>query len=175
MIGFEKILLLYRKVFCECPECGTVFRLSDAQIQSAARPSTDWLSKINADIRGLEAKIQRAEEQFKRKREEVVARQRKKSEREVATKVARIVPNFKQVAGNTRDIKVIGHPVKFVSFDGKDEGEVKRIRFIDYPPGSKTQERMLRSIEKTLRKGNVEWKTLRIDESGRVGEEEEEK
>lgn len=121
---------------------------------------------------GLEAKIARAEELFQKKREEVVARQRKKSEREVATKVARIVPNFKQVAGNTRDIKVIGHPVKFVSFDGKDRGEVKQIRFIDYPPESSTHERMLRSIEDTLQKGNVEWKTLRIDESGRVGEEE---
>jgi len=172
MIGLEKILLLYRKVFCECPECGAVFRLSDAQIQSTARPSSDWLSKINADIRGLESKIERAEEQFERKREKVVALQRKKSEQEAATKVARLVPNFKQVAIDTRDIKVIGYPVKFVSFDGKDEGEVKRIRFIDYPPESKTQERMLRSIEGTLRKGNVQWKTLRIGDSGRIEEEE---
>jgi len=172
MISFEKILLLYRKVFCECPECGSVFRLSEAQIQSTAKPSEDWLSKIDGEIRALEGKIARAEELFKDKRDKVIALQRRKSEREVATKMARIIPNFKKVAVNTRDIKTVGHPVKFVSFDGKDDGQVRQIRFIDYPPASRTQEKMLRSIEDTLKRGDVEWKTLRINERWQIEEEE---
>lgn len=171
MIRFEQILNAFRKIFCECHRCKHIFRLSEIEIHGAETQPKDWLSQIDEKIRNLENKIERAEELFSQKRALIVERERKNIERETYKKINRLVPNFSSVRFNTRDVKAVGFPIKFISFDGKDEGWVKKIRLIDFHPETSSQERMLVSIAGAIKKGNLEWKTLRITDEGQVEEE----
>jgi predicted Holliday junction resolvase-like endonuclease len=168
MIKYEMILRGFRRIFCDCSQCGEVFRLSDTDIISDERDARDWLSEIDSKIENLEINIEKAEEQHDAKAAKIVARERKLVERKTSRQVCRLVPNFAKMRLNMRDVKTIGHPVKFVSFDGRDVGAVKKIRFLDFEPSNRANEALLKSLERTLRIGNIEWKTIRVLDDGNL-------
>ena len=145
-----------------------MFRLSESEIFGREKQPRDWLSKIDTQIADLEVRIERAEVRYNTKRQLVVEQERRATERETFRKIKRLVPHFSASRFNTRDLKVIGHPIKFISFDGKDEGRVKKIRLIDFHADSKPQEKLHQSLERTLKSGNIEWQTLRITDDGNV-------
>lgn len=168
MIRFDLILKGFRKIFCNCEECGAVFRLSDTEIIADDKSQPDWLSSIDKKIELLEIKIERAEDSYRAKAEKIIDRERKNIERKTSRQVSNLVPNFNKIKLNMRDVKTIGYPVKFVSFDGKDLGMVKRIRFVDFEPVDRITERLFGSIDKSLKRGNVEWITIRVQDDGSV-------
>lgn len=172
MIQFDKVFNLFRKVFCECKECSEIFRLSDTELSTGgSTPKDDWLSLIDKRIIDLERKIEKAEDAFAIKKEKIIQEERKKVERETFRQVNELVPNFSKIKLNMRDVKTIGFPVSFISFDGKDDGQTEKIRLIDFEPQTTTQEKRLESIGAILKKGNLEWKTLRILDTGKIQED----
>jgi predicted Holliday junction resolvase-like endonuclease len=65
-------------------------------------------------------------------------------------------------------VKVIFHPVTYVVFNGMSKGRVRDIVLLAKTPENKASERIQASIGKALRSGNVEFKTLHVDNDGKV-------
>lgn len=172
MIKLEQIFASFRSIYCECRECSGVFRLSDAAISFGNQASSnDWLENIDKKIEALEEKIEREEEKFLIKRNQIKELARAEVEKTTNIKVKRLVPNFSKIELNMLDVKTIGFPVSFISFDGKSEGRTERVRLIDFEPKTKKQELRLQDISNVIKNGNIDWKTFIIDDSGRVGQQ----
>lgn len=158
----------FHKVFVFCPDCDAVFRLSDAQMFKEDKAPSDFLSKLEKQIQGMESQISKAEEKLNEKRSIIRQQEARKMQLLVNKKIDGIIPGMKLAEANSRDLKTIGYPIKFISFDGKDERHVKRLRFIDFEPNSKSQEVLQKSLESTVKKGNYDWETLKVSEEGKL-------
>src|SRR5215467_173602 len=76
-----------------------------------------------------------------------------------------LVPYLPGFRFNPKDAQFLGRPVDFVVFDGLDEGEVRRIVFVEVKTGGAkltTRERLVRDA---IRDGLVEWAEIRADAS----------
>jgi len=74
-----------------------------------------------------------------------------------------LVPYLPGFHFNPKDAQFLGRPVDFVVFDGLDEGELRRIVFVEVKTGSAkltTRERLVRDA---IRGGHVEWAEIRAD------------
>ena len=72
-----------------------------------------------------------------------------------------LVPYLPDFPFNPKDAQFLGHPVDFVVFDGLDEGDLRRIVFVEVKTGGSkltTRERLVRDA---IRDGRVEWTQIR--------------
>jgi len=169
--SLQDIFALYRKVFCAC-SCGCVFRLSDTQLIDTSKDMPhDWLSNLKGRENRLQKKIESAEEYLESQRERIVQRNRRAAQRHANQVVETIVPRFQKLRLNTQDVKAIFHPIHFLVFDGLADRNVSKIRLLDTPPHSKSQERRHIQIRKALKAGNLNWKTIRIGDDGVASED----
>ena len=73
-----------------------------------------------------------------------------------------LVPYLPDFQFNPKDAQFLGRPVDFVVFDGLDEGEVRRIVFVEVKTGVSTLTTRERRVRDAIRAGRVEWKELRV-------------
>jgi predicted Holliday junction resolvase-like endonuclease len=59
------------------------------------------------------------------------------------------------------DARFLGRPVDFVVFDGLDEGELRRIVFVEVKTGGSKLTSRERFIRDAIREGRVSWKEVR--------------
>ncbi len=74
-----------------------------------------------------------------------------------------LVPYLPGFRFNPKDAQFLGRPVDFVVFDGLDDGNVRRIVFVEVKTGAAkltTRERLVRDA---IRGGRVEWAEIRAD------------
>lgn len=72
-----------------------------------------------------------------------------------------LVPYLPDFQFNPKDAQFLGRPVDFVVFDGLDEGDLRRIVFVEVKTGGSqltTRERLVRDA---IRGGRVEWTQIR--------------
>jgi predicted Holliday junction resolvase-like endonuclease len=75
-----------------------------------------------------------------------------------------LVPYLPDFEFNPKDAQFLGRPVDFVVFDGLDEGDLRRIVFVEVKTGASkltTRERLVRDA---IRGGRVEWTQIRVGE-----------
>ena len=72
------------------------------------------------------------------------------------------VPYFPEFRFNPKDAQFLGKPVDFVVFDGLDEGEVRRIVFVEVKTGASTLTTRERRVRDAIQRGRVEWKEIRV-------------
>jgi predicted Holliday junction resolvase-like endonuclease len=72
-----------------------------------------------------------------------------------------LVPYLPEFQFNPKDAQFLGRPVDFVVFDGLDEGEVRRIVFVEVKTGVSTLTTRERRVRDAVRAGRVEWQELR--------------
>ena len=75
---------------------------------------------------------------------------------------------FSGAGYDPQDVKVIFNPVTYVVFDGMSQRKLKTIQLLATPPQNGATERMQSSIEGAISRGNVEFRTLRVDDRGRI-------
>ena len=63
---------------------------------------------------------------------------------------------------NPKDAQFLGKPVDFVVFDGLDEGELRRIVFVEIKTGGAALSTRERRIRDAICRGDVEWRELRL-------------
>jgi len=73
-----------------------------------------------------------------------------------------LVPYFPEFRFNPKDAQFLGKPVDFVVFDGLDEGEVRRIVFVEVKTGVSTLTTRERRVRDAIRRGCVEWREIRV-------------
>jgi len=73
-----------------------------------------------------------------------------------------LVPWLPDFDFNPRDARFLGSPVDFVVFDGLDDGEVRRIVFVEVKTGGAGLSTRERRVRDAIRAGRIEWAEHRV-------------
>ena len=92
-------------------------------------------------------------------RSHAVSQSRAVTRGQVFEQFAAYFPDFEF---SPKDAQFIGKPVDFVVFDGLDEGELRRIVFVEIKTGDAALSVRERKIRDAIRRGDVEWRELRL-------------
>jgi len=68
-----------------------------------------------------------------------------------------LVPWLPDFHFNPKDARFLGTPVDFVVFDGLDEGDVRRVVFVEIKTGGSELSARERRVRDAIRAGRVEW------------------
>lgn len=162
-----KYFSLQRQIFGICPNSKQIFRLSDCNIYLKKKPEPDWLQKIEASQNKISLSSARLDE----KEDEIREKAKEKGRKEADKKVKKIDKIFNPLKLNPDDSKVIFHPVDYIVFNGKKDGQMKNIILIDSKKTNKNDKQLQRSIDKVVEKENYEWITLKVKDNGNIKEE----
>jgi predicted Holliday junction resolvase-like endonuclease len=69
---------------------------------------------------------------------------------------------FPEFEFNPKDAQFLGKPVDFVIFDGLDEGQLRRIVFVEVKTGGAKLNARQRCVRDAIRSGAVEWREIRL-------------
>ena len=72
-----------------------------------------------------------------------------------------LVPYLPNFDFDPKDARFLGRPVDFVVFDGLDEGDLRRIVFVEVKTGGAKLTPRERLIRDAVREGRVAWKEVR--------------
>ena len=70
------------------------------------------------------------------------------------------VPHLPDFDFSPKDARFLGQPVDFVVFDGLDEGDLRRIVFIEVKTGDSKLTTRERQVRDAIRDGCIEWKQV---------------
>jgi predicted Holliday junction resolvase-like endonuclease len=76
-----------------------------------------------------------------------------------------IVPFLPDFPFNPKDARFLGSPVDLVVFDGLDEGEVRRVVFIEIKTGTAGLSGRERQVRDAIQARRVEWTELRVPQN----------
>lgn len=155
----------FQKVLVVCPGCGEIHRLSELKLSYRGRFRKTWLDELREE----ENKITRAEERFEEKKERIREEARGKGRKQVPKLLKKCMPVICAHGYYPQDLKVLFDPVDFVIFDGLNLKEnVRKVVFFDGPPYDRKREKIQKSIRATIKKGNYEWRTVKLDKEGHI-------
>ncbi len=73
-----------------------------------------------------------------------------------------LVPYLPGFPFNPKDARFLGSPVDFVVFDGLDDGDVRRVVFLEVKTGAAELSPRERRVRDAVREARVEWLDLRL-------------
>jgi predicted Holliday junction resolvase-like endonuclease len=154
-----------------CPCCGEIFRLVEGKfIFPQSRPKAcEYLELVAIERKYAdeEDRLTAAEERFEESLERRRTKLREKGRRRAKSRLRHIDPTFSARDIDPQDVKVIFDPVEYVIFHGLKSGTgVDLVEFVSRAPSSRTQEATVKSIDRTVRNGNVEFETLHMSDDG---------
>ena len=162
-----------RQIFTVCPCCKEIHRLSDCKLYQSTRPPQDWKDNLEKEIKRLESMDEKLKIKITAAR--ILA---KESGRKSADKLVKKIGSvFTPLKLNPKDAKVIFHPIDFLVFNGMNSNTVDKAikQILLFDKGNKSGQNLSiqNSIEKTVQTKNYEWLTLRVDNDGKIHEEEQ--
>jgi predicted Holliday junction resolvase-like endonuclease len=147
-----------------CPCCGEPFHVSEARPYYEGEKRRSPLDKLRAEERRLEEAEQRLDELEWKLRERAA-----KAGLGAAKRLLRkIDPTFSGAGYDPQDVKVMFDPVTYIVFDGMAKGEMKEVQLLATPPQNGATALIQKSIDRAIRRGNVEFRTLRVGPDGGV-------
>ena len=154
-----------QEVLCVCPCCREVFRLSEARLYYGRKPRPSWFDELREEAERLERAESRLEEELERLRERARAQAERRVRRELRSRDRLFTP----LGYYPKDARALLDPVDYVVFDGLSTGKrVRSVVLLDLPAGDAERERVQRSIERAVERGDVEWRELRVADDGSV-------
>jgi predicted Holliday junction resolvase-like endonuclease len=73
-----------------------------------------------------------------------------------------LIPHMPVFPYNPKDARFLGSPVDLIVFDGCDEGDVRRVIFLEVKTNAGALTTRERQIRDAIKAGRVEWQELRI-------------
>lgn len=153
-----------KRIYGICPCCGDPFRLSEAALFTKTAPPRTVFEQMDDAFYRLERRIERFDELEAERREAA----RRRGQIAARRRIRAIAPFFVERKIVPSDVKVLFHPVDYIVFSGMGNGRCGSVDFIDHPPNSRERETIQRSLERTIRSGNLEWQTFRVNDAGRI-------
>jgi len=103
-------------------------------------------------------------EDWKQKYEEEIRRDAIERSRAVITGkvVEQLTPYLPQFKYNPKDARFIGSPVDLIVFDGLDEGNLRKIVFIEVKSGKSSLSKREKLVKDAIEKGKVEYEILSL-------------
>lgn len=155
----------FQRIMVVCPKCGGIHRLSEMSLSYRARPKPTWLDTL----RRKEQKVTKAEERFEQKKEAMKEAARERGRRKIPALLKKCVPGICRLGYYPQDVKAMFDPVDFIVFDGMSrQPSVRRLVLLDGPPDNRRRERIQRSLQKVVKQGNYEWRTIRLSDDGQM-------
>lgn len=154
----------FKQIYGICPCCGDLFRLSDATIFARKAPPRT----VFDELRDQSARVEARRERFEGLRDALRHKARLKGQVAAQNRLKRLSAFFMKRKINLRDVKVMFDPVDYVVFRGLCTRECTEAVLIDREPDSSRREKVQNSLERSIRRGNLEWKTVRIADDGSI-------
>jgi predicted Holliday junction resolvase-like endonuclease len=154
-----------RHIFGICPHCKSLFRLVDARVSYKTPYKADWLDEIEGDREKWQTKTEDLKGREKELRRLAIERATK---RDLPKLLKRVVPTFVNRGLNPQDIKTVFHPIDFVVFDGLNDEGTERVVLMDHKTSEKARITVQEGISDAIKSGAIEWKTLRVSETGEI-------
>ncbi len=73
-----------------------------------------------------------------------------------------LVPYLPGFGYNPKDARFLGSPVDLVVFDGLDEGELRRVVFLEVKTGAAALSARERQVRDAIQSGRIAWDELRV-------------
>jgi predicted Holliday junction resolvase-like endonuclease len=147
-----------------CPCCGDLFYLSEARPYLVGKQPTSVVDQLRKSERRLEQAEDKLNEVEHLLREKAAASGLRTAKR----LLKKIDPVFSGAGYDPHDVKVIFDPITYVVFNGMSRDSVQDVVLLAKPPHNTASERLHSSLAKTVRDGNIEFKTLHVDDAGQV-------
>lgn len=129
--------------------------------QRARQMFEEWREKEleSASIRKAELLF----EEWKQRYEKEIRRDAiEKSKAVITGKVTEhLIPYLPEFKYNPKDTRFIGSPIDLIVFDGLDEGDLRKIVFVEIKSGKSTLSKRERLIRDAIEHGRVEWEIVR--------------
>jgi len=156
----------FRQVLCLCPCCGDIHRLSDLHLRYRGAIKKTWLDTYNEK----EGKIQKQEDSFLEKEKKIREKAREQGRKLAQESIKKaLAPDFKRLHLDPYDIKPLLHPVDFLVFKGMNEQKtIDQILLLSKHTKNKDLNAIRSSVKDVIQKGEYDWKTLRVDEAGKI-------
>lgn len=148
----------FKKIYGICPCCGDPFRLSEATLSVRSSPLKTPFDKLEDDRKAVE----RAREHLDSLSFRLQDKARQKGKKLAQFRLRAFSAFFARRKLDLRDVKVLFDPVDYVVFRNLCDDLCSEIVFVDREPDTMRREKVQSSLERALRRGNVEWKTIRI-------------
>lgn len=136
--------------------------------EQARREFEQWRERELATVRQESVETARRElrlefEQWKSQYEQSIRQDAiQKSQAVTLGKITEhFIPYLPDFSYNPKDARFIGSPIDFVVFDGLNEGEVRRVVFVEVKTGTSGLSTRERRIREAIRSGKVEWEEMR--------------
>ena len=147
-----------------CPCCGELFYLSETRPYLAGKQPQSVLDKLRVAERRLE-RVEEALAEVEITLREAAAKSGLRTAKKLLKKID---PVFSGAGYDPQDVKVIFNPVTYVVFKGMARNKLSEIALLAQPPEDKFTEDLQMSIRRVIKNGNCEFKTLHVDNEGRV-------
>lgn len=121
-------------------------------------------------LRAAEVQLERADERLADLETALREKAAASGLRAAKKQLKKIDPVFSGAGYDPHDVKVIFDPIAYVVFSGMSHDKIREIVLLANAPRNNLAERLYTSIEKTIQKGNLDFKTLRVDERGRIND-----
>ncbi|MEW6769220.1 MAG: Holliday junction resolvase-like protein [Pseudomonadota bacterium] len=147
-----------------CPCCTNLFYLSET------RPFLDGRKQKSVidTLRAAEIKLSREEEKLSEAEERLRLVAAKAGLRAAKKILKKIDTTFSGAGHDPHDVKVLFDPVPYIVFSGMSNKSVRGITFLAKPPPSGAVEKIHRSIDGAIRKGNYDFRTIRVSNDGTI-------
>jgi len=185
------VLLFYKEqrfIFGICPCCRKIFQLTDCAIYFGGKRvrineldaaiergqdihrEEDKLQSLEEDRYGLQDDIDVLKSEYEDQVKPIIERKYKvEGRRQALARIKKVDKIFTRKKIDPRDIRLIFDPVEFVAFKGLTDGEgIASIAFVAKAPRNKSQERIMNSIETTIKNGDYDFTLIRINDNGAV-------
>ena len=134
-----------------CPDCGNMFRLSEAELFYIPDRKNDFLTELRKKQAELDEKV-------RDERSDAIRRSRASLMGSLFETVRPFLPDFSHHPG---DLRSIWDPVDFISFNGLAlNRDVDSITFVEVKSGRSSLSTIERSIKDAVEKGRVSFETV---------------
>lgn len=149
---------------CPNPECSALLYLSETNPHLSLRRDQTIIDRIRAE----EFKLEKEEEQLELTESALRAKAARLGLRAAKRVLKTIDPVFSGSGHDPQDVKVLFDPITYVVFEGLAQRSVRKIVLLADAAKNSESEQINRPIQATVKEGNVEFQTMRIDDFGVV-------
>ena len=184
------LMLFYKEqhfIFGICPCCAEIFQLSEANIfipgKQIALPELKAIQIEENKIEQAEQKLELLNEKWENLNDkyedkkmdydieepEIIRKVKITGRRKANNLIKKFDSTFTKKKIDLHDINLLFYPVEYIVFPGMTaKKDFSNIYLYSKKPRNTNDERLIKSIEASLKKGNIDFVVIRIDDKGKI-------
>lgn len=152
----------FKSIFCVCPKCKLISRLSNLNIESPNKVSRTWLDDFEDRKTQLQDKISDFQTNEKTIRSAAALRARSKLQNMVAGSLSdKLSSKY-----DPFDIKAVNHPIDYIIYDGMNKKSINNVVLLHQK--NKYLAELHKSIRNVIDNKEYDWKVARVSLGGKL-------